>query len=100
MTHTAITIHIRYYSLIRKHAGVKQEDITLEQKTRITFAGFIKHLSARHGQAFQRLVLDENGNPNRQLVIYFNGEPVWSTRWDEVIEQSGDLALFSPVGGG
>ena len=96
----SIIISVRYYAMVRKSAGMSEETLTFNAGSKITFREVIHRLCERHEDGFKKMLIDSDGEPSRFLVMYFNGEPIWGERRNDFISHSGDLAIYSPVGGG
>jgi molybdopterin converting factor small subunit len=88
-------VTVRYQTQIRRALGVAAE--TVEMSESCALADLTRHLGARHGETFRRLVLTEAGEPHESVLVFVGDRQVCGA----VALRDGDVVtLLAPMAGG
>ena len=89
-------VAVRYMAQLRQAAGVGAESIELDEGGSPTALLFL--LAERHGAALRRLLLTEEGMPQRTLLIFVGDEQADGARTE--LHDGDEVTLLSPIAGG
>lgn len=90
-------ITVEYMAQIKQAAGLASEQVELDGPCQVS--DLIARLVQRHGESFQRLLLDPNGRLQPSILLFVGDEQLWQEDQREL--RDGDVITFlSPIGGG
>ncbi len=88
-------VTVRYQTQIKRALGLAAE--TVEVGEACALADLARHLGARHGEPFRRLVLTEAGEPLESVLVFIGDRQVSGA----VALRDGDVVtLLAPMAGG
>lgn len=93
-----ISVTVRYYNMLRLHAGVASERLDLPEGTDVAAA--ISHLAEKHSPAFAGMLLSPDGGLASHLVVFCNQELVFPGDPAAILTDGDELKLFPAISGG
>ena len=93
-----ITVTVRYYNMLRLHAGLASERLELPEGTEVAAA--IGQLAERHGPAFAGMLLSPSGGLASHLVVFVNQQLVFPGGPAPPLADGDELKLFPAISGG
>jgi MoaD family protein len=90
-------VAVRYLAQLRQAAGVASESV--EVPGGCPLPALLSRLAERHGDSFQRLLLDGNGGVHDSILLFVGEEQV--RNGTPVVLKEGDvITVLSPMAGG
>lgn len=90
-------MRVRFFALLRKDAGTDMVEVPEAENV----AELLATLSARYGAAFDRWVIDEEGNLRPDIIVLVNGRNVrFLDGMRTPLKDRDEVAIFPPVAGG
>jgi molybdopterin converting factor small subunit len=93
-----IRVTVRYYNLLRLHAGLASERLELPEETDVAAA--IDHLAEKHGPAFAGMLRAPDGGLASHLVVFVNQKLVFPGDPAAVLTDGDEIKLFPAISGG
>jgi molybdopterin converting factor small subunit len=92
-----VTVHVRYFNMLRRTAGVEHESIVLGTSTLLAA---LEQIGERHGPRLRAMLFSADGEPSPHLVIFCNKRLVGRDQLDRVLAEGDELMLFPAISGG
>lgn len=90
-------MRVRFFALLRKDTGTGLAEVSAAEDV----GGLLAALSARFGPAFDRWVIDENGDLRPDIIVLVNGRNVrFLGGLRTPLKEDDEVAIFPPVAGG
>jgi molybdopterin converting factor small subunit len=93
-----ITVTVRYYNMLRLHAGLASEPLELPEGTEVVAA--VRRLAEQHGAAFAEMLLSPDGELASHLVVFINQDLVYPGGPAPPLNDGDELKLFPAISGG
>jgi molybdopterin converting factor small subunit len=93
-----ITVTVRYYNMLRLHAGLASEGLELPEGTEVAEA--IRLLVDRHGAGFAEMLLSPSGEMASHLVVFVNETLVHPGGPVPALVDGDEVKLFPAISGG
>jgi MoaD family protein len=93
-----ITVTMRYYNMLRLHAGLAEERVELPAGTEVGDA--VRLLAERHGGAFAGMLMAADGEPASHLVVFVNEQLVVASEYVRPLADGDEVKLFPAISGG
>jgi len=90
-------ITFRYMAQVRQAAGMNEETIDVEGEA--APATLLSRLTPRHGEAFRRLLFDDQGKVQAALLFFVDDEQVRPTT-SMVFRDGAVVTVMAPMAGG
>jgi len=87
-----------YTGQLANLAGVSEESISPDAGTKLISA--VCGIAEKHGPAFSDLILTEEGDFRRTLLVIVDGEQLDGDRESFPLEASINIVLMTPIAGG
>jgi molybdopterin converting factor small subunit len=97
MTKSARVV-VKYYNLIREAVHTSSEIFEVDPALR--WRDVIELLAERHGQAFRKAVMTDDGLWAAGVRIFVDGRALLPDGFDREVGSGGELSFFSAVSGG
>ena len=93
-----ITVTVRYYNMLRLHAGLAEERLELSEGTEVIDA--VRLLAGRYGTAFAEMLLSASGELASHLVVFVNQQLVFPGGPAPPLADGDEVKLFPAISGG
>jgi molybdopterin converting factor small subunit len=91
-----MTITVRYQTQVKRAAGIVGEVVEVDGGS---LQQLLQHLVARHGGAFRRLLVRDDGTPQGSILV-FVGERQVAVNAPAVLRDGDVVTLLAPMAGG
>lgn len=90
-------VSVTYLAQLKQATGTATETVELQAGS--TVRDLVARLADRHGAGFSTLVLTEDGNLRRTILLFAGQEQI---TWDppRALDDGDDVTILSPIAGG
>ena len=94
-----MNIKVRFEAQLRQAAGTDIADIDLDEPNSV--ANVFSVVSEKFGKDVSSRLLDQDGNPQRSLLVFVNDQPVANDCFNDGSLSEGDvISILPPIAGG
>jgi molybdopterin converting factor small subunit len=93
-----ISVGVRYYNILKRHAGVQEETLTLPAGARLGDA--LEQIAASHGPALRPLLFSSSGTVAATLIVFCSNQLVGGDKAAWPLSDGDRLMLFPAASGG
>jgi molybdopterin converting factor small subunit len=93
-----ISVGVRYHNILERHAGVREETLTLPAGARLLDA--LEQIATSHGPPLRSLLFSPSGTVAAHLIVFCSNQLVGGDRAARPLSDGDQLMLFPATSGG
>ena len=93
-----IAIQVQYHNMLRRHAGIRRETLTLPAGS--TLGQALAQIGDHHGPSLREMLFSAEGEIASHLVVFCQGKLVHGDRAAHRLSDGDELLLFPVISGG